>query len=236
MPPGKGRWAMRSWTHASAGLGAAAWLALLSALPSDIELRTVALLLLLAVLVCVPLGLALVATPDRAGRHPWPYRVARRSQLGAALLVVGSYFLPAGLPAAALATPWLAFTGLVALFGLGRLLSRGVGSVEETCIDAGLLYLPVGGAWLVLSRLGANPLGFGDTIVLLTAVHFHYAGFVAPILAGLAGRSLWPSQRGARRAFRLVAVGVIAGPPLLAAGITPTARWKRSRRCSWRAA
>ena len=211
---------MRSWSHASAGLGAAAWLALHLALPSDTELRTIALLLLLAVLVCVPLGLALVATPNRGGRHPWAYRVARRAQLGAALLAVGSYFLPTGLPAAAMATPWLAFTGLVALFGLSRLLPRGVRSAEEICIDAGLLYLPVGGAWLVLSRLGANPLGFGDTIVLLTAVHFHYAGFAAPILAGMAGRALRPSQRAARRAFRLVALGVVAGPPLLAAGIT----------------
>jgi hypothetical protein len=175
---------------------------------------------LLAVLVCTPLALALAATAGLAGRHGWAYLVARRLQPGAALLVVASYLLPSGLPAAILATPWLAFTGLIALFGLGRLLSRGVESAAAACIDAGLLYLPVGGGWLVLSRLGANPLDFGDTIVLLTAVHFHYAGFIGPILAGLAGRALSPAQHVARWAFRLVAGGVIAGPPLLAAGIT----------------
>jgi hypothetical protein len=210
---------MRSWSHTPAGLGTAVWLVLLAMLPGDTAHRTIALLLLLAVLVCTPLALALAVTPGLAGRYGWSYHVARRLQPGAALLVVGSYILPTGLPAAVLAAPWLAFTGLVALFGLGRLLERGVESVEAACIDAGLLYLPVGGGWLVLSRLGTNPLDFGDTIALLTAIHFHYAGLIAPILAGLVGRALSPAQRAARPAFRLVAGGVIAGPPLLAAGI-----------------
>src|SRR2546427_2725107 len=38
-------------------------------------------------------------------------------------------------------------------------------------IDAGLLYLPVGAVWFIMARLGSQPFGFGDTIVLLTAVH-----------------------------------------------------------------
>jgi hypothetical protein len=62
-----------------------------------------------------------------------------------------------------------------------------------------MLYLPIGGAWLVASRLGIQPLGFGDTIVLLTAVHFHFAGFAAPVLAGLAGRTVAAGTRSVER-------------------------------------
>ena len=62
-------------------------------------------------------------------------------------------------------------------------------------------------------------LGYGDTIILLTAVHFHFAAYAAPILAGLAGRKL--SEKGnLNRAFKLVPIGIIAGTPLVAAGIT----------------
>jgi hypothetical protein len=50
--------------------------------------------------------------------------------------------------------------------------------------------------------------------VLLTAIHFHYAGFALPLLTGLAGRAL-----GGRIA-RIASLGVIAGVPLVAFGIT----------------
>jgi hypothetical protein len=206
--------------HASAGLGVVAWLVLLVALPSATPQRTIVLLLLFAVLVCTPLALALAATPAGAGRPPRLYRFAQRAQPAAALLAVAAFVLPGGPTAAALAVPWLLFTGVAALFGLARLLPRGPGPLAEWCVVAGLLYLSVGGAWLVLSRLGANPLGFGDTIVLLTAVHFHYAGLAAPVLTGMVGRVVPPGRSAARHAFGLVAVGAIAGPPLLAAGIT----------------
>ncbi|MEM1214205.1 MAG: YndJ family transporter [Bacteroidota bacterium] len=45
--------------------------------------------------------------------------------------------------------------------------------------------LPVAAAWAVADRLGWQPLGFDALIVLLTAIHFHYAGFALAILAGL---------------------------------------------------
>jgi hypothetical protein len=96
----------------------------------------------------------------------------------------------------------------------------------ELCIDAGLLYLPVGAAWLVLARAGLRPLGFSDAIVLLTAVHFHYTGFALPIIAGMTGRFIAAhgahAAHGARpsRAFPAIAAGVILATPLIAAGIT----------------
>jgi hypothetical protein len=58
--------------------------------------------------------------------------------------------------------------------------------------------------------------------VLLTAVHFHFAGFAAPLLAGLAARRLLPASRDARARRLLAALcfAVVIGTPLLAAGIT----------------
>jgi hypothetical protein len=167
---------------------------------------------LLGPLVVVPLGLALAA-PGAHERFRRPWWAAALLQFPAALLLLAAFSLHPGRPAALLSLPWLAVTLLTALFGLARLLRRGPRPLEELAIDAGLIYLAVGGGWLVLARAGIRPLGFDPLIVLLTAVHFHYAGFVLPLLTGMVGRA-WPGllSRGA-------AVGVIAGVPLVAVGI-----------------
>ncbi len=75
------------------------------------------------------------------------------------------------------------------------------------------MFLAVGGGWAVLSRAGATPLGFGPVIVELTAVHFSYAGFVLPLLTGLAAQRL-PGIPGTA-----AAMGVVVGVPLVALGI-----------------
>jgi hypothetical protein len=54
--------------------------------------------------------------------------------------------------------------------------------------------------------------------VLLTAVHFHFAGFAAPLLALAAGSAIESRSAAAQRVFKSVATGVLAGPGLLAAG------------------
>jgi hypothetical protein len=131
--------------------------------------------------------------------------------------LVFAFALPPGPGAAALTLPWLAFTLLTALLGLLHLRSRGARPGADACIDAGLVYLAVGGTRALLSRWGARPLDFSDIIVLATAVHFHYAGFVLPLLTGLAGRVL-PG-----RMSRLAAAGVVMGVPLVALGITLSA-------------
>jgi hypothetical protein len=77
---------------------------------------------------------------------------------------------------------------------------------------------------LVLSRYGSTPLDFGPVIVELTAVHFHYAGFVAPVLALRLARRL-RDQHSARCAIATACVAVIlAATPITAAGIT-LAEW-----------
>lgn len=204
-----------------AAIGLVLWLSLLVALPRGGEtIGIVERLLALAILVVAPLALSLASTPDRSGRQPRSYLLAAWLQPFAAISSVASFFVGQSTASALLALPWVMFALLVALFGLARLLPRGIVRADEAAIDFGLLYLVVGAAWLVTFRLGAHPLGFGDTIVALTAIHFHYAGFAAPILAGMAGRTLGRERPTLWVAYRWVAVGAIVGPPLVAVGIT----------------
>ncbi len=81
--------------------------------------------------------------------------------------------------------------------------------------------LAVGGAWLVASRLGWRPMGIQEPIGLLTAVHFHFAGFATAMIAGA---TLWFAEaRFAGRDLLLrwmrgVVVLVLGMPFLVAAG------------------
>jgi len=136
----------------------------------------------------------------------------------AAAAAILAIVVPSGIPSAAIALIWLAFTALAALHGLTRVFgSRG--RIEELCIAVGFMYLAVGGGWLVLWRSGVPVMDFGEHVPLLTAIHFHYAGFASPILVGFVGREvraagsrLWPVYVGA-------ASLVIVGPALVALGI-----------------
>ena len=80
-----------------------------------------------------------------------------------------------------------------------------------------MAYLSVAGVWAVMERAGVTPFGFDPEIIFLTIVHFHYAGFVLPVLAGLATRRLGnPIFAQIACYFTVAAVG------LLAVGITLT--------------
>ena len=222
--PGPDPLAVRQRVITRAVSSVVAWLAtFFFVFPVAAELAVVTRLLLFALIVVAPLPLALLAATEKDGRASKMLRLAQRMYLPSAVLAVAAILLPTGAFAAAFALPWLVFAGLVALAGAARLRAHPLSQLEELCIDAGLLYLPVGGVWLLLSRLGANPLNFGDTIVLLTAVHFHLAGYAAPVIAGLAGRRLRELAPAALPLYRLVALGIIAGMALVAAGITATA-------------
>lgn len=217
------------WSRKSSASGAILWMLLLMPLPDWLDLPVesrgetwlIERLLLLAILVLTPLALSLTSTPDRNRKHPLPYRAAVLIQPFAALFVVISFYTRTGLTAGLLTIGWTLVTAMTASFGLMRLLRRrSLSPIAELAIDAGLIYVAVGSGWLFLSRCGLNPINFSDTIVLLTAVHFHYAGFAAPILTGLAGRKLNEVRPSLCRFFWIAAAGVIAGPPMVAAGIT----------------
>lgn len=189
-----------------AAAGGAVWVAwALAARPS-----WTSCLLMLSPFVLVPLGLGLAGRPEAGPTTPTLRRL--RLAAGPAALVAALSFLPdRGALAAAMTVPWLTVGLTAGVTGAGRFFSRR--RLDPTIgIDAALVFLTVGAGWLTVSRAGANPLGFSDAIVQLTAVHFHYAGFALPLVAGLAARH---SGRGL-----LVPAWVIVGVPLTAVGIT----------------
>lgn len=206
---------MKSW---GAAFGSIIWGGLFCCAVSGWHaLGLVELLFLFAPLVVVPLGLNLLAL--HASKPSLPLEAAASQLLPfAALLTVISFYFKPGTLAACLAGAWLLFAVLLGLSGAARLLRGAWKSVEQFAPAIAFLYLPVGGAWLVASRAGLRPLGFAEPIVLLTAMHFHFAGFAAPIIAGALGRALAARKTAMARVFPAVAAGVIAGPGLLAAG------------------
>lgn len=191
------------------GLGFVLWLGWLALVrPGATDPRWPHALLVLAALVVIPLGLDVVRAEARRVDPLW-----RRLELArwpaAVLLAVACLFEPGAL-ACALALPWLAvlsgFALLSLLFAFERAPSR----------TFAFVYAAVGAGWAVLDRAGLRPLGFDPLIVLLTALHFHYAGFALTFTTGLAAREL------GGRAAAVISAFVIAGLPLVAHGITAT--------------
>lgn len=198
----------------SAAVGVVVWLLLLLTTTADsAHIELIHKIVFFAILVVVPLGLSLVAASNLT------YKLAVFIQPIAALLTIASFFLDKGKTSAALSSSWLILTALIALYGLTRLISRGPYPLSELSIDAGLLYLPVAGVWLVIYRLGEQPFGYGEIIILLTVVHFHFAGYATPIIAGMNGRVL-SSIEFPRKIYAFVVFGIVAAMPLVAAGIT----------------
>src|SRR5262249_49293411 len=157
---------------------------------SSFDLKWGVWLFLLAPLVLIPLGLKMVEFDQRDGIEVRLRRYASSIQLPAAIILSIAFTLPVGLLAGALSLPWLMTAALISVSRLVRVWRRGLGPSEELSIDAGFIYLVVGGVWALFSRLGVRPLDFDPVIVFLTAIHFHFAGFVLPLMVGLAARQL----------------------------------------------
>lgn len=202
----------------SAAGGVVVWtITLLLATSDSTSTELIHKILFFAVLVVVPLGLSVVGPADQKGLSL--YKLAVFAQPLAALLTVASFFFVQGVLSASLASAWLIVTIMIGLYGVARFISRRSHPLEELSIDAGLLYVPVAGVWLVIYRLGIQPFNYGEIIILLTAVHFHFAGFATPIIAGMSGRAL-ASGKYPRKVFAVVVVAVVGAMPLVAAGIT----------------
>ena len=169
-----------------------------------------AVLLLLSPFVLVPLGISLATGADTGPEMPTSHRLSSLAPLLAAT-AAASFVPKPGVSAALISVPWMLYTLAIATVGATRLLSRRTLVCAGIGADAGLVFVAVGGVWLTISRAGLNPLGFSDAIVELTAVHFHYAGFALPIVAGLTASRLNRSV--------LVPLAVVIGVPLTAAGI-----------------
>lgn len=190
---------------ASTGWGATVWLALLcTQQPDPRQHEWAGLVLLLAVLVWVPLCLLLL--------H-WPPGWLQRLLFPAGLSMVIAMLLPSGWVAALWAVPWLAVTAVIFLAGVEALFSAGR-NAGKWALAGGQIFLLIGGLGAMADRLGLQPFGFDPAIILLTGVHFHYAGLIFPLLLGLLAQQR-PSPWSNTAAWLAV-----AAVPLTAAGIT----------------
>ncbi len=194
---------------ASGILGSFVWVVAALVLPVDWAEK----LILLGPLCACPLALALVVDPGvQPLRATWRYHAI--VQFLAAVCAVVSFAMPTGPITGALVLPWVAVTLVAARTGLLRLLREPVRPLEERIPDVGMVYLPIGAAFLACSRAGVYPLDFAPMIVLLTAAHFHFAGLCLPVLAGRVG------QQRAGGLSRWICRGIIVGVPLVGVGIT----------------
>src|SRR5690606_28187357 len=123
-----------------------------------------------------------------------------------------AYLFDQGTTAGILALPWLAITLAVALAGV-RSISTSNMNASWIAISAGMRYLSVGGAWALADRMGWRPLDYDQEIVFLTVAHFHYAGFVLPIVAGFVFRE---TKNGLAK---MAVYGILIGVWLVAGGI-----------------
>jgi hypothetical protein len=192
-------------------LGASIWIALaLASFAPRVHLGIIEVLFLLGPWIVVPLGGDLIRdTRDlrrSGGLRDW-------ALFTAALLTTVSFFLDNRTAAAWFASTWLLVCAAFAGDGLRRLVAVGTKSFSQFCFASGEGYLLVAGAWLVASRAGVQPLAFGEPIVLLTAVHFHFAGFASAVLAGLTDQALLTRAR--HRWFRIALASVVLGPGVL---------------------
>ena len=117
---------------------------------------------------------------------------------------------------------WLAgiyfiVTCYIAWLGIRRFMARGFVAIEECCIDIGIIYLAMGGAWFFAYQAKINT-GFSELITWLTAIHFHYSAFLLVITVGLFGRM----YKG--KWYFPIAFIIVTGPLVVAMGIT-FSRW-----------
>src|SRR5689334_24533610 len=124
-PPMQAPQRLRQFAKRSAAAGVVAWVLLVLAVTTDAhETELIHKVVFFAFLVIVPLGLSLAPGEQTSGSGL--YRIAVFAQPLAAVIAIASFFVGKGPISAALATGWFVFTGIVALFRLIRLLTRGL--------------------------------------------------------------------------------------------------------------
>jgi hypothetical protein len=114
------------------------------------------------------------------------------------------------------AIPWFVIRVASALEAIRHFELVKLSDLGELALVSSRVFPAIGAAWLVAHRANWTPWNFDPLIVLLTAAHFHHAGFTLPLMAGLNAKA----SPGCWTRFSCVAI--LAGVPLVAAGITCT--------------
>ena len=140
----------------------------------------------------------------------------RTSTAGLGTLLAIGLVLPHGVVAIVCTLPWL---GLVVTTARRVVIETGIpANTERLAHVAAHLFLIVGAASATIAAAGWRPLGFAPVIIVLTAAHFHYAGFAFGMIAS-------GTQRDHPSAVTACAIAAWAvGVPLVAIGIAADAR------------
>ena len=177
-------------------------------------------LLMLSVLVLIPLG-----SEVSGSKTPW-MEVISACLLGLSLLarpvdprvlIADDYSIRRIVPLGfVLSVPWLWVRARAAVPVVLGWLRHGSSNHDRLCLESAQVFPAIGAVWLVAHRASWTPWGFDPLIVLLTASHFHHAGFTLPRMAGLNARTnpnCWT---------RFSCGAILLGVPLVAVGITGT--------------
>ena len=185
-------------------VGLITWFTVLALMPAPMAAR----ILLLAPLVIVPRLIPLL--PPR----PWVGAMGGWPSFLAALPLVVAFSLAPGPLAAAFVLPWLTLASV----GVAAAVRHGISNLPtilwprrlpDLGIDVALGFWGVGAVFALLDRLAIDT-GFSPVIVLLTATHFHFAGFGLLALASLLAAT--------RPWLRASVLGLMVGIPLTALG------------------
>ncbi len=169
-------------------LGVVAWLALIALEGS--RLGVISSLLAVGPLIVVPLGLASI--------RPTAVGIWFASPAAIVAVVIHAQSDNVRPIAVIAASIWLVAAAVVSVPATITWLIRPSGKrfdLAELLPLAALVELTVAASWLVAATLQIELLGFSKTIVLLTAVHFHMAGFGACTVAAIRLKSAPEADR-----------------------------------------
>jgi len=170
--------------------------------------RWVHLLLLSAVLLWVPLALHWLVH-----KHYLPEQLIKFI-LPAGLLFGLSLFINAPLYSGLLVLPWAILA--IACAGIFAFRRKPL-YFHSIMVLAAFAFWVVAVAWAFAYQIGYRPFNFSPVIVLLTAAHFHFAGFLLALLTAFLLR-----QAECAPLVLFSAVLVLVAMPLTAAGILHT--------------
>lgn len=220
------------WARWCATGGAAAWAAIaVLARLGLVPCGEIELLFLFAPLVIVPLGIELHRATGQSGVL---LEIAQRLQPAGAILAIWAFWHGPGLKAGITASGWMMVCGLIAADGVVSLIQnarRDSPGIFNLAIGIARIDLAVGGAWLIASRLGLKPMGIQEPIGLLTAVHFHFAGFATATIAAATlrfRRERLPSEPSGRRGFSYLVLAICVLPYVIAIGFVTSPALKMS--------
>ncbi|HDR7710966.1 TPA: YndJ family protein [Bacillus cereus] len=176
------------------------------------NINPVEAIILLSVLLFIPMSFCIIDKKTRNGSYVLFYKFVSFLYPIAAICAMLSFVTNQYI----FAIIWFVYTGIVALFGINRLLERGWKPLEETAIDGAFMCLFLGGFWFFASVAKLPIMHFSSDIVLLTAAHFHYSAFLLLLSAGLIGRKREKSSK----VYDAIMFIIVISPMTVAIGIT----------------